>query len=507
MTNRIRILSTSDLHGAIYPHSYVDGSPINHGLARIKTMIDELRDDNTILIDNGDTIEGSPLTFYHYLKHADKVCPISEIMGILDYDYINIGNHDFNYGIDTLNTHLEATNATCITNNVYDKNNESLGTTYLIHEVAGKKLAIFGLTTHFVPKWEKPENIEGLTFVDAFEAAKETLELIKKNETPDYIICVYHGGFEKDPAIGKAGETYTGENQAYKMLEELDGIDIMIAGHQHRAYCGTLFDTAYTEPAFDGQYLSCIDIDLDTNTITPRLLEVTACANEEIMEVAKEEENECQTWLDQSLGSTNVNLKIIDEFDARLNKAQLLTFLNRVQIDISGADISASALFLRATGFNKDITMRNIVSTYPFPNTLVVKRINGKILKEYLEKDMEFWDVKDGKIIINPLYDFPNPQHHNYDMLDGIEYEAKISNPLGSRIISLTRNGKTINDEDEFNIVLNNYRASGGGNFFMIKDAPTVREISNTMVDILANYIIKNKIIDFDEIHNIKISI
>ena len=92
-------------------------------------------------------------------------------------------------------------------------------------------------------------------------------------------------------------------------------------------------------------------------------------------------------------------------------------------------------------------------------------------------------------------------------MLDGIEYEAKISNPLGSRIVSLTRNGKEINDEDEFNIVLNNYRASGGGNFFMMKEAPTVKEISSTMVDILANYIIKNKTIDFDEVHNIKIGI
>ena len=507
MTNRIRILSTSDLHGAIYPYSYVDGSPINHGLARIKTMIDDLRDENTILIDNGDTIEGSPLTFYHYLKHKEEACPISQIMGLMDYDYVNVGNHDFNYGLDILKTHLEETNATCITNNVYDKNNESLGPTYVIHEIAGKKLAIFGVTTHFVPKWERPENIEGLSFVDAFEATKETLELIKENETPDYIICVYHGGFERDPETCNAGEPYTGENQAYKMLEELDGIDIVIAGHQHRAYCGTLLGAAYTEPAFDGQYLSCIDIDLDTNTITPQLLTVDAEASEEVMERAQKEEDECQTWLDKSLGISKVDLKVEDDFDARLNKSQLLTFLNIVQLDISKADISAAALFLRATGFNKEITMRDLVSTYIFPNTLVVKRVTGKILREYLEKDMEFWDVKDNKIIINPLYDFPNPQHHNYDMLDGVEYEAKISNPLGSRIISLTRNGDEIKDDDEFNLVINNYRASGGGNFAMLRDAPTVKEIQSTMVDILANYIINNKVIDFEAVHNIKIGI
>lgn len=512
MKNRIRILSTSDLHGYIYPYSYADGSSKNHGLARLKTMIDELRDENTILIDNGDTIEGSPLTFYHYLHHKDEVCPISEAIKFLDYDYVNVGNHDFNYGLDVLKTHLEATNATCITNNVYYTSNtngekESLGVTYTVHEIAGKTLAIFGITTHFVPRWEKPENIEGMEFVEAFEAAKETLEIIKANEKPDYIICVYHGGFERDPETGEAAEEATGENQAYRMIEELDGIDIMIAGHQHRTYCGTINNTAYTEPAFEGQYLSCIDIDLDTNTITPSLLPATAEADEGMLALAKVEEEECQQWLDKTLGTTNVNLKVDDEFDARINKSQVITFLNLVQLDATQADISASALFLRATGFDKEITMRNLVSTYLFPNTLVVKKITGKVLREYLEKDMEFWAIEDGKIRVSPLYDFPNPQHHNYDMLDGIEYEAKISNPIGERITSLTRNGFPIKDDDEFNLVINNYRASGGGNFFMLKDSPTVKEIQTTMVDILANYIIKNKVIDFTPINNIKIEI
>ena len=149
--------------------------------------------------------------------------------------------------------------------------------------------------------------------------------------------------------------------------------------------------------------------------------------------------------------------------------------------------------------------MRNLISTYPFPNTLVVKRVTGKILREYLEKDLEFWAIEDGKIHISPFYDFPNPQHHNYDMLDGIEYSASISKPIGSRLTSLTRNGVAIKDDDEFNLVINNYRASGGGNFFMLKDAPTIKEYQASMVDVLANYIIRHKVIDFEEKNNIVI--
>ncbi|MBR2824718.1 MAG: bifunctional metallophosphatase/5'-nucleotidase [Solobacterium sp.] len=511
MNNRVRILSTSDLHGFIYPYSYADRSIKNHGLARIKTLIDSLRDENTILIDNGDTIEGSPFTFYHYLKHQDKICPISLAMKELYYDYVNAGNHDFNYGQKELLKHLQTVNATCITNNVYIQDEEGkkkcLGVPYAIREILGKKIALFGVTTHFVPQWEKPENIEGMEFVEAFEATKRTLELLKAKEQPDYIICVYHGGFERHPETGEPTELLTGENQAYQMLEELEGIDVLIAGHQHRTYCGILHKTAYTESAFSGLYLSCVDIDIDTHTITPQLIEATVEPDSSILQLTQEEENECQNWLDQTLGTTDIDLKIIDEGDARLHKSQLLTFLNLVQMEVTGADISAAALFLRATGFDHNITMRNLVSTYQFPNTLVVKKITGKILREYLEKDMEFWVVKDNKVIINPLFDFPNVQYHNYDMLDGIEYEAKISNPLGQRIISLTRNGKEIKDTDEFTLVVNNYRASGGGNYHMIENAPTIKEYQTTMVDVLANYIMNHKKISFKVQNNIKIGI
>lgn len=505
MSNRIRILSTSDLHGYIYPYTYIANESAPLGLARIKTMIDTLRDENTIVIDNGDTIEGSPLTFYHYLKKPEAVCPITKVMREIEYDYVNVGNHDFNYGMDALYTHLNYLNCPCITSNVILKNGESLGPQYVIHEAAGKKLAIFGLATHFIPKWENPNNIEGMQFLDCLESAKKIVQTIKDNENVDYIICVYHGGFEQNPETGELTEDYTGENQGYHMIQEIEGIDVILAGHQHRVYCGTLKNTVYTEPGFNGQYLSCVDIDTTTNSITPQILPVDSEPDKSILDLVQNEEDECQSWLDTALGTTNINLHIDDENDARLHKHQLITFLNKVQLEETGADISASALFLRATGFNKEITMRNLVSTYPFPNTLVVKRVTGKILREYLEKDLEFWAIEDGKIRISPFYDFPNPQHHNYDMLDGIEYSASISKPIGSRLTSLTRNGVEIKDDDEFNLVINNYRASGGGNFFMLKDAPTMKEYHASMVDVLANYIIRHKVIDFEEKNNIVI--
>jgi len=103
----IRILATSDVHGYLFPYSYADNSYQNIGLAKVKTLIDSLRNENTVVIDNGDMLEGSPLAFYHYHYHQDEVSPMTKAMNRVGFDLINLGNHDFNYGMKALNTHLE----------------------------------------------------------------------------------------------------------------------------------------------------------------------------------------------------------------------------------------------------------------------------------------------------------------------------------------------------------------------------------------------------------------
>ena len=504
MNKRIRILSTSDVHGVIYPYAYADMKERDHGFARLSTLINELRDENTLLIDNGDTIEGSSFTFYHYSRKRDEICPVSSIMRSIGYDYLNVGNHDFNYGEEALFRHVKESGSKWLTANVLYKG-ELLGPEYVIHEFCNKKMAVFALTSHFVPHWEDKENIRNFTFLNAYETAEKIVRKIKEEEDPDYIVCVYHGGFERDPETGEPSEDDTGENQGYRILENIKGIDVILMGHQHRTCVGKLFGTAYTQPFQNGIYLSCVDIDTETGEITPELLEVKADPDEKVMAIAAAEEKEVQSWLDTPLGHTDIDMRILDDIDVRLNKSQLATFINIVQKEVSGADLSGAALFLNACGFTGDITMRTLVNTYFFPNTLFVKKINGKILKEYLERNADFWTVKDDQVIVNPLYDFPTPAYHNYDMVDGIEYTIKASNPNGSKIIELTRNGKPIGDEEEFTIAINSYRAAGSGGFEMISDSPTVKEIQKSVSEILAEYIEEKKEIAFEPVNNIKV--
>lgn len=531
--NRIRLLLTSDVHGKVFPHSYADGSKKNFGFGRISSAIKELRDENTILIDNGDVLEGSPLQLYHMMTELRdrEPSPVSRVMAAMNYDYINLGNHDYNFGPDVLFRHIETTGAKLITSNMSYKGNPVCN--YELIEIAGKKIALFGLITHFVTEWESDEHLKGIEFFDAFETAKSIVSKIKSDGGADYIVCVYHGGFERDPETGEPIGMDTGENQGYRMLREIPEIDIFLTGHQHLFFSHSDDETAYIQPGPGGEYIACVDIytgeegdeegeDANRDSIEAgrekkkgieaQLIKIETEADEAILDLVRDEEADCQVWLDQVIGRTNLDLRVHDEFDARLNKAQLITFINKVQLKRSNADISAVALFGGATGIGPDITIRQLVSTYIFPDNIVVKRINGRILKEYLEKDVEYWavlhdDVEGDTIIVNPDYMSPLAKHFNYDLLDGVEYTAKISNPVGERIISLTRNGVPIEDNQEFTIAINHYRAAGGGEFFMLSNAETVWEDSVTMIDILVNEIKENGIIDFEPVNNVRIEV
>ena len=172
--DRIRILATSDVHGYIYPYSYANKKEENIGYARISALINSLRDENTILIDNGDNLEGSPLMYYHMHYNATEVCPVAKALNYIGYDYVNIGNHDYNYGEDTLLKYLNEVNAKCITSNVYYKD-EVIGCPYIVKEINNKRIAIFGLTTDYIPNWESREHILNSKFEKALDSAKQTV--------------------------------------------------------------------------------------------------------------------------------------------------------------------------------------------------------------------------------------------------------------------------------------------------------------------------------------------
>ncbi|UUZ80957.1 5'-nucleotidase C-terminal domain-containing protein [Paenibacillus sp. P26] len=181
-----------------------------------------------------------------------------------------------------------------------------------------------------------------------------------------------------------------------------------------------------------------------------------------------------------------------DPMQVRLKEHPLIEFINRVQMELSGAHISNTALFDNVSpGFPENITMRDIVSNYIYPNTLQVIRVSGQDIIDALERSAAYFEEYhgEGPIRVSPEFSDPKPQHYNYDMWEGIEYKINISRPVGQRIVELNYEGKPLNPAGEYDVVMNNYRAAGGGNYTMFQGRPVVKDIPTDMAEPLASYI------------------
>lgn len=507
---KLQILHTSDIHGSIYPHDYATMQNRHQGLGKLSTLIKKLKEDNSLLIDGGDIIQGSPLVYYHQLKHPNQVHPMSLAMNALNYDYIAVGNHEFNYGIDNLLNYFNNSTATVLNATILNEEKELLvGKPYDIKEINGLKVGVIGVTTQYIPNWEQPHIIKGLTFLDAFETTKKYVKEIRNDV--DLLIVNYHGGFERDLETNELLVADTGENQGSKMINEIEGIDILLTGHQHRTLMGTRNGVFYSQPSYNGSMLNEINIsctyeDKWSFDVTGKhhLLEKVE-TDTSVFEPIKKVEKETQVFLDQIVGNFDKDYLISDQLEARLHKHPLVSFFNQVQLAKTHADVSLTSLGNGVVGFNKEVTVRNILGTYVYPNTLVVKKMTGHTLLKGLEKTAEFFDVEEDKIVISKKYTHPKFELYAYDMYDGIEYTIDVSKPHGSRITSITKNGETLDLNKEYNIVMNNYRSAGGGDYAFYAEAETVQEISEEIAQMVIDYVLEHKEITVQHKDNIKI--
>jgi len=515
-TFNFRLLQTSDVHGYLYPKSYATKKFTNIGLAQVSTLIEKYRTKNTILIDTGDTIQGSPLTYHHSKESASKQHPMSKIFNYLKYDYITLGNHEFNYGNENLNNFANYLDAKILNSNLLNiKTNKPIfGKEYeIINYKNGPKIAIIGATTHYIPNWEQPSHIEHIKFIDAFEAIKKNVSIVKETENPDFIIVNYHGGFERDLETHLESTEDTGENQGFKIIKEIDGIDLLLTGHQHRTLAGKLFDSFYIQPSFNGTGLGYFNVDFtykknkwSFEVKNIEVLNTTDIAvDNSLLELVNEDEEKTQIFLDTPIGISKKDFLIKDQLEARINKHPLITLINQVQLQYSKADISSCSLGNNVSGFKKDITIRDVLSTYLFTNTLVVKKVKGDILLKALEKTAEFFEINNGLVVISDKFNTPKLQLYAYDMYDNIDYTIDLREPHGKRIKNVLFKDEPLKIDKYYSVVMNNYRATGGGEYLFFRDCKTLKDIQVDVIELLINYIYNKKNIKIDEINNINI--
>lgn len=514
----IVLLETSDIHGNVLPINYGTNHQAELGLAKIATLIKETQaaHKHVITIDNGDVIQGTPLT-YHYAKfEADLDNPMIELLNQLHYDLAVIGNHEFNYGLPLLNKAVQSSHFPWLAANILNAETKEpfFGQPYYIRQIEnGPKIGVLGLTTKYIPNWEKKEHIANLVFEDVVETAQKWVKFLKVDQKVDIIVVSYHGGFEKDLQTGEATEVLTGENQGYALCYEVPGIDVLLTGHQHRDIAGqTINDVLVMQPGSNGQKLGKVTLQVAqeadgfvmTQKTSELLSPVGVKADEDILKTIQPYEKSTQAWLDQPIGHIEGDMTVKDPMQIRLKDNPLVEFINKVQMDATNVDVSFTALFdNQAPGFPKDVTMRSVVSNYIYPNTLVVLKVSGAVVKAALERSASYFELqKDGTVDVNKAFLEPKPQHFNYDMWEGIEYELDIRQPLGERVTFINYHGQPLKSDQTIEVVMNNYRAGGGGDYMMFQDCEIVQEIQIDVSELIANYILKHKTIETSVDHN-----
>ena len=501
---KIVIYQTSDLHGYVYPTNYVNEQPL--GILKIGSYMkkDELKYDASLKIDCGDLIQGSALTHYLY-KHGIEKNPIIEGLENIKYDAYILGNHEFNYGLDYLNKSYSQ-----VENKIINANIEGLDfdtKPYKIFEFDGFKIGCIGFTTSFIPNWEQESNIKGLSFNDPVEMYAKYEKELKENS--DFIVVCYHGGFEKSLEDNTTPtEALTKENQASELLEKFDSIDMVLSGHQHRSFITKINDKVCSQPMNNGYNFTKIVLDTKTKEVEYELVEVKDLdveIDKELKGIFEDVESKLQVYLDQKIGEFDKDIIVDDIFLARLNGHPFINFLHEVHLDVADADFSVLSIFDSTIGFKKDISIRDVLINYPYPNTLKILKVKGEDFKAAIEKSATYF-VKDGdNVVVNETFLKPKLQHYNYDTFGGLTYEIDLNKEFGNRVVSMKKDGKDIDLDKYYKVVMNNYRATNTSVYPSYEGAEVIGEINIDISEIIINYIQKNKKVKTIEESNYKI--
>ncbi|WP_429971677.1 bifunctional metallophosphatase/5'-nucleotidase [Fructilactobacillus sp. Tb1] len=515
MSKTIKILSTSDVHGFVYPTDFSSRKNVTElGLLKAGSFIKQTKAnaaDNEIVValENGDLIQGSPLTSY-LADHSDHRDFLSSITKKIGYDAGILGNHEFNYGFNYIKSSEAARNYPILNANIDGAIKAGIADKpYTIIERNGVKIAILGLTTAFIPNWELAKNIPDLKFNSILPIAKQLIPGLRKQA--DIVIVSYHGGIEADPATGEPTEKYTVENEGYRLLTEVPGIDALVTGHQHRTLATKINGVPFTQPGVHGTNVGEITLTLDDDKHViandSQLISTAPIQIDPELVPDSTLNNTVQNWLDQPMGTVaGADMRIDDPMAARLHGHPYLELINQVQMDALGTDIASTALFSNdLTGYGREVSMREIINNYPYPNLGFLEKVSGADLKAALERCASFFTLEDGKVEISKAFTTPKLQLFNYDFYSGIDYEFDLNKPVGSRLTKLEYHGQSVTDKQSLLVAMNNYRGIGGGEYSMFGSDKLVKQTSDSIQNLTIEYLKKHHPYQAIQPHNFNV--
>lgn len=512
----ITILGTSDVHSNIWGYTYEDNKETeNDGMARLSTYIDQVRAENpnTILIDAGDSIQGTILTDDIYNRREDGEHPVMAARNYMKYDAWTLGNHEFNFGIDVLKRIMSQSEAPVLAANAFYKDNGELltGKAYTIVECEGVKVAIIGLTNPDIPVWDG-DKVEMLRFEAVSDAVGRCIDEI--GDQADVIVVSAHVG------VYPEFDEENGSDSAQKIIDEHPEVDVVQVAHTHLTVEETIGNAIVGGVRKGGREIARFDLTLgkDKQVIDKKVSIVSMegtdpSAKLRELPIVKEAHQATIDFINGGgskdgdadggnvFGEAMADFQPVDEItgipEGKLQDTAVMDLINKVMLLNSGADVSAVSLFQNSSDIKKGpINYGTIFNIYKFDNTLCRVPVTGKELKNYMEWSAECFNQSvpgDITISFDEEYLGARGDRDRYDVFAGVDYEIDLTEPKGQRIKNVIFHGEPLKDDQHLTLCVNNYRYSSALKTEKLVEAKKEWESPNSIRDMIVEYIVKQK--------------
>jgi 2',3'-cyclic-nucleotide 2'-phosphodiesterase/3'-nucleotidase len=545
----LSVLGTTDLHGNVYNWDYFknaeyDDSKHNDiGLAKAATLIKALRADlgerNTLTLDAGDTIQGTPLAYYFAKVEpitGGTVHPMAAAMNAVGSDAAALGNHEFNYGLDLLRAFEAQCHHPLLSANTVDWNTGApifppyVIKTVQLHGTMPIRVGILGLVTPGVAIWDKA-NVEGKArFPGIVEQAKVFVPRLKAAGA-DVIVVSCHSGATTSSSYG-AALPYP-ENASTLLAQQVPDIDAILVGHAHVEVNTTVTNqqtgrkVLLVEPLYWGMRVARLDLPLtkvknrwsvDDSRVSGTLYNAnTVPEDQDVATIVRAAHEKVLTYVNSVIGRST---QAMSAATSRYEDTAAMDFINLVQAQavkkaLAGTADATTPVLSIAAPFNKaaaipagDVTVRDVAGLYIYDNTLLGIRFTGAQVLAYLEYSASYFKQVSGPgpfaadavtNAVTPTAPNGTPDY-NYDIMGGLDarltYDIDIAQAPGSRIKNLQYAGAPVAPDQAFVVAINNYRQSGGGGFPGVTTAPVVYNRQTEIRQMLIDWVTANQLID-----------
>lgn len=504
---KISVIETSDVHGRIFPYDFAKNTPAEGSLSRVATYVQQLRrqqgHSNVILLDNGDLLQGDPTTYYYNYEETKSPHLAARVLNHLDYLCTNLGNHDIEIGRKAYDRFMNDCAMVNLGANVFDTEVGRLYlTAYVMEEVDGIRVGVIGLTTPTIPQWLPQHLWKGLDFRDMIATAHRVVPIMRRAGKADIVIALVHSG-----AGPLNSQEKMMDNASIQLAEQVPGIDAIFCGHDHKmtnqiiVNKGTGNEVALLNPGANATHVAQTDFILTlekgqvvSKKLENRIIDVRPYTPD--AQFLAEFENDflaVRQYADRVVG---VNAHEIDSRIALFGSSAFVDAIHKLQLNLTGADISFSApLFIDTCIPKGNIHISDLFNLYRYENQLVVIQMTGTEIKRYLEESYGKWTQQMKSPSDHMLRFHPDATNretpwerlqyssYNFDSAAGIKYTVDLRKPQGQKIrITTLTNGRIFDLNRTYRVALNSYRACGGGNLLTQGAGIPQTELKNRVV-------------------------